>query len=123
MQETQQTQIQSLGQADPLEKEMATYSSILAGKSHGQRSLVGYRPIGRKELDTAERLRGLLNHHTVKLNFSSEHFYKYEHMYVQMHVITTIIRIQNILSIDILPPPAKGNKIKLKTSFVLSICP
>ena len=23
---------------------MATYSSILPGKSHGQRSLVGYRP-------------------------------------------------------------------------------
>ena len=27
----------SLGQKDPLEKEMATHSSILAGKSHGQR--------------------------------------------------------------------------------------
>ena len=30
MQETQQTQIQSLGWEDPLEKEMATYSSIFA---------------------------------------------------------------------------------------------
>ena len=30
MQETQATQVQSLGQEDPLEKEMATYSSILA---------------------------------------------------------------------------------------------
>ena len=29
-QETQETQIQSLGQEDPLEKEMATHSSILA---------------------------------------------------------------------------------------------
>ena len=57
----------------------------------------------------------------VKLTFSSEHFYKCEHMYVQIHVITTIIRIQNILSTDILSPHAKGNKIKLKTSFVLSI--
>ena len=35
---------------------MATHSSILAGKSHGQRSLVGYSPWGRKESDTAERL-------------------------------------------------------------------
>ena len=26
---------------DPLEEEMATHSSILAGKCHGQRSLVG----------------------------------------------------------------------------------
>ena len=32
MQETQEKQIQSLGQEDPLEEEMATYSSILAWK-------------------------------------------------------------------------------------------
>ena len=32
MQEMQETQVQSLGQEDPLEKEMATYSSILACK-------------------------------------------------------------------------------------------
>ena len=30
MQETQETQVQSLGWEDPLEKEMATHSSILA---------------------------------------------------------------------------------------------
>ena len=30
MQETQETQVQSLAQEDPLEKEMATHSSILA---------------------------------------------------------------------------------------------
>ena len=30
MQETQETGVQSLGQEDPLEKEMATYSSVLA---------------------------------------------------------------------------------------------
>ena len=39
-----ETQIQSLGQEDPLEKGMATHSSILAGESHGQRSLPGYGP-------------------------------------------------------------------------------
>ena len=32
---------------------MATHSSIL-GKAHGQRSRVGYRPWGHKELDTTE---------------------------------------------------------------------
>ena len=32
MQETQETQVQSLGQEDPLEEEMATYSNILAWK-------------------------------------------------------------------------------------------
>ena len=36
--------VQSLGQEVPLEKEMATHSTILAGKSHGRRSLVGYSP-------------------------------------------------------------------------------
>ena len=34
--------VQSLGWEDPLEYEMATQSSILPGKSHVQRSLVGY---------------------------------------------------------------------------------
>ena len=35
---------------------MVTHSSILAGKSHGWRSLVGYSLWGRKESDTTERL-------------------------------------------------------------------
>ena len=40
----QETWVQSLGQEDPLEKEMATYSVFLPGESHGQRSLAGYSP-------------------------------------------------------------------------------
>ena len=40
----QETQVQSLGQEDPLEKGMATHPSILARRIHGQRSLVGYSP-------------------------------------------------------------------------------
>ena len=44
MQETQETQVQSLGWEDPLEDGMATHSIILAWRSHGQRSLVGYSP-------------------------------------------------------------------------------
>ena len=51
IQETQETQIWSLCGEESLEKEMATHSSILAGKSHGQRSLVGYTPWGYKESD------------------------------------------------------------------------
>ena len=47
----QEMQILSLGQEDALEKEMATHCSILPGKSHGQRSLVGCSPWGHKELD------------------------------------------------------------------------
>ena len=42
----QETQVQSLGQEDSLEKEMATHSSILPGKSHGWGSLTGYTSWG-----------------------------------------------------------------------------
>ena len=44
----QETQVQSLGQEDPLEKEMATHSSILLGELRGQRRLVGYSPWSHK---------------------------------------------------------------------------
>ena len=65
-----ETHVRSLGWEDPLEKEMATHSSILVGEFHGQRSLVGYSARGRKEWDTTEqyqfslwgiRIRGLWN--------------------------------------------------------------
>ena len=46
----------SLGQQDPVEEEMATHSVFLPGKSHGQRSLVGYSPWGHKELDMTYQL-------------------------------------------------------------------
>ena len=52
----QETQVQSLGQEDPLEKEMATHSVLLSEKSQGQRSLVGYSPWGHKESDRTEQL-------------------------------------------------------------------
>ena len=39
----QETQVQSLGWEDLLEKEMAT-PEFLPGKSHGQRSLLAYIP-------------------------------------------------------------------------------
>ena len=44
------------GSQRPLDWEMAANSSILAWKSYGQRSLVGYSPWGRKESDMTERL-------------------------------------------------------------------
>ena len=48
----QETQIQSLGQEDPLEKEMATHSNIPAWRIQwilqGQKSLAGYNPWGHK---------------------------------------------------------------------------
>ena len=53
MQGPQETQLQSLGLEDPLEKGMAIHSSILAWKIPW--SLVGFSPWGHKE-DTTERL-------------------------------------------------------------------
>ena len=44
----QETQILSLGLEDPMEKEMAIYSNVLSGKSHGRRILAGYNPRGNK---------------------------------------------------------------------------
>ena len=49
-----ETWVRFLGREDPLEKEMATHSSILTGESHGQCSLAGYRSIGLQELDTTK---------------------------------------------------------------------
>ena len=49
-----ETQVQSLGWEDLLEKEVATHTSILAWKFHGQRSLVCYTPWGHKESDTTK---------------------------------------------------------------------
>jgi len=52
----QETQVPSLGQEDPLEKGMATLSSILDGEFHGQRSLVDYSPWGHIESDRTQAI-------------------------------------------------------------------
>ena len=43
-----------LGWEDPLEEAWQPTPVFLPGESHGQRSLMGYSPWGRKELDTTE---------------------------------------------------------------------
>ena len=50
----QETQVQSLGQKDPLEKEIATYSSILAWripwtKEHGELQSIGLQKSDRTQ--------------------------------------------------------------------------
>ena len=54
MEELQELCIWSLGWEDLLEEDMEAHSSILPGKSHGQRSLAGYSPWGCKESDMTE---------------------------------------------------------------------
>ena len=48
----QETWVHSPGWEDPLEKEMATHSSILAWKSHGWRSLAGLQSMGSQKSRT-----------------------------------------------------------------------
>ena len=51
-----ETWVQTLGWEDPLEKGMATQSSILAWRSPWTEDLVGYSPWSCKELDMTEHL-------------------------------------------------------------------
>ena len=59
-----ETWVRSLGQEDPLEKEMATHSSILAWRIPWTEELDGLQSTGHKESDTTERL------HSLSLTFS-----------------------------------------------------
>ena len=53
----QETQVQSLGQEDSLEKGMATHSSILAWRIPWAENVGGLHPEGCEELVTTEQLR------------------------------------------------------------------
>ena len=54
MQEILETQVQSLGQEDPLEEKMTTHSSILAWEIPWTEEPGGYSHWGHKELDMTE---------------------------------------------------------------------
>ena len=51
-----ETWVRSLGREDPLEKEIATHSSILPWRIPWTEELGGLQSTGRKELDTIEQL-------------------------------------------------------------------
>ena len=67
----QETWVQSMGCEDPLENEQLLTLVFWPGKSHEQRSLMGYRPWGCKESGTTEQL-----------SLSCEILYYYIHMCV-----------------------------------------
>ena len=62
MQETQETQVLSLGREDPLEEGMEIHFSILAWGIPQTGNLLGYNPWGHKDLDTTEQLTFSLFH-------------------------------------------------------------
>ena len=71
----QETWVQSLGQEDPLEKEMATHSSIFAWRIPWTEEL-GSPPWGPKESDMTEQL-----------HFTSLHLKQYTYEYIILYLI------------------------------------
>ena len=63
---------------------------LLPGKSHGQRSLVGYSPWGREELDTTEQLHSF----KITANGESSHEIK-RHLLLGRKVMTNLEHIKN----------------------------
>ena len=61
----QVTRVPSLGWEDPWSREWLPTLVFLAGEFHGQRSLVGYSPWGRKESDMTERFHFTSLHFTL----------------------------------------------------------
>jgi len=56
MQETQEMQVQSLGQEDPWRKKWQPTPVFLSEKFHGQSGLAGYSPWGCRESDMTKQL-------------------------------------------------------------------
>ena len=68
----QETWVQSLGEEDPLEKGMATNSSVLAWEIPRTKEPGGYSPWGCKEYDTTEQLTlSLSPKHTLFLDYGT----------------------------------------------------
>ena len=65
-----ETQVQSLGREDPMEKETATLSSILAWEIPWTEEPGGLQSVGLQELDTTEWINDN-NPHSLTLKFSS----------------------------------------------------
>ena len=94
----QEMRLQSLGQKDILENEMATHSSILAWKSHGHRSLADYRSWVRKrfacDLTTWQYV------YVCILEYVYMHIYVYVYTY-SIHICVCILDYIYILYIHI----------------------
>ena len=87
---TQETQVRSLGQEDPLEKEMATHSSTLAWKipwteECGRLQSMGSQRVGH------DRVTSLFTFHLLAVCFGSE------------------LRSSTFLLIEPIPPPLHGS--------------
>ena len=62
MQKTQETWVRSLGWEDPLEKVMATHSSIFAWEVPWTEEPGGLQSMGSQEMDRTEQLNNIQRH-------------------------------------------------------------
>ena len=69
--------VPSVGREDPLEKEVATHSGILAWRIIWRENLVGYRSWGCKELDRTEQLT---------LSHTQIHTHIHTHTYINVYI-------------------------------------
>ena len=82
----QETQVQSLGWEDPLEKKMATHSSILAWRMPWTEEPGGLQRMHCKQSDTTERLSLSLSH-TVQISSFQEALHSLSHLTVSLLLI------------------------------------
>ena len=95
----QETYVQSLGQEDPLEKEMTTHSSISACRIPWTEEPGRlYSPWGHKESDTLT-ITHSLNYNAVLISAIQQNYSLYIHIYV--FIFTSIMVYHRILNIVI----------------------
>ena len=90
----QDTQVRSLSREDPLEKEMASHSSILAREIPWTEEPGGPQSVGPQESDTTERLT-LPPHHSVKFLFSKPSFPHLFSFLTYSHLLVFLSRIHS----------------------------
>ena len=91
----------------PWRRKWQPTSALLPGKSHGQRSLAGYSPWGRKESDTTERLHFSFQVSIVALLLSTEISVKINKHWYFTPLVGVSITTSNYGSWR--PIPAKGS--------------
>ena len=94
-------QVQFSGWEDPLEKQMATHSVFLPGKSHRQRSLGGYSPEGYKRVvpDSLNNNKApsWLGGCSVSFPFNESNFLIFQKLQLSVAYVRSCVKEQNSL--------------------------
>ena len=77
--------VRSLGQEDPLEKEIATHSSILAGKIPWMEKPGGLQSMGSQKVGQDRATLLALFNNKVKLTYSAFSFNYFSHKILRLH--------------------------------------